>query len=63
MPEKSLLSLHVEFDVKLPVLATKEQIDEWLKCYMGASSEIAAGNPLIDEEPMAIRGTLKWKAF
>lgn len=62
-PEESLLRLHVEFDMKLPVLASKEEITEWLNCYMGASSRIELGNPLLHHEPYAIKGTVKWKAF
>jgi hypothetical protein len=42
--------IKVEVEIRLPVAATREQIEDWINLHFGVGG-MDADNPLIDEEP------------
>lgn len=51
----------VTLDVVIPNgQATEKEITDWLRFYLGSSGSLANANPLSDQEPEALPGSLKW---
>jgi hypothetical protein len=49
----------VRFTVRLPVEATREEAEQWLRFHMRDGCELPLTNPLSDHEPEPVRGTFR----
>lgn len=51
----------VTLDVAIPNgVASEQEITDWLRFYLGQSGCLTRANPLADQEPTIISGSLQW---
>lgn len=59
IPEGTLVK--ISFEMRLPVAATDEQIDEWARYAVCQNGGCSMSNPLINEGPNEWGNTFEWK--
>jgi hypothetical protein len=56
-------TVHIEFDVEIPVDATEDEIDEWLRYMLHDRGNMSADNPLEGNEVEPVNYSFNWRAF
>lgn len=60
-PGDNVILARVTMDVLIPNgKATEQEITDWLRFYLARSGMLNNSNPLADEEPEAMPGSIKW---
>lgn len=52
--------IKIELELRLPVAATREQLDQWLPYGLLQAGGCALDNPLLNEEPEEWRNSFEW---
>lgn len=56
-------TVHVEFDIEIPVAATEDEIDEWLRYMLHDRGGMKANNPLEGHEVEPVNFSFMWREF
>jgi len=56
-----MASIKVEFEMQLPVPATDDEIEEWLRFELHDNGSMQSHNPLSECEIDPIHGSIRWR--
>ena len=56
-----MANIKIEFQMRLPVPATDEEVEEWLKYQLHDNGSMQLDNALSEYEIEPIRGSLTWR--
>jgi hypothetical protein len=53
--------VRVTFEVEVPLLATDEEVHEWLRFMLNDNGQMKNSNPLSNEDVEPVFGTFEWE--